>query len=167
MRKFLLTPPQSVVESTCEVCVMHRTVRHLTRHGVAQHFSVQIKVFSKSPVFRWCWGTPRHVAFWDKLLLNALRIQTTHVVCTYQTRYSKHPPFPLLILQAIMIFCGGMAFDAVLLTAYPRSARRHVGRRLQGEVLCRQTLWSRVYVFVVMCLVAARSLSLTSLCSGR
>lgn len=38
--------------------------------------------------------------------------------------------FSLLILQAIMIFCGRLSFHAVLLTAYPRSVRLHVW--LQG-----------------------------------
>lgn len=52
--------------------------------------------------------------------------------------------FPLLILQTIMIFCGGWL---LMLFCWLRShgqADCMFGSWVQGEVLCRQTQWSRI-----------------------
>lgn len=62
--------------------------------------------------------------------------------------------FPLLIWQAIMIFCGGWLLMAFCWLRTHGQADCMFGCRVQGEVLCRQTWWSRVCVFVVMCLPA-------------
>lgn len=70
--------------------------------------------------------------------------------------------FPLLILQAIMIFCGWWLLMPFCWLRTHGQAGCMFGSWVQGEVLRRQTRWSRVYVFVVMSLVAtALSLSLS------
>lgn len=59
--------------------------------------------------------------------------------------------FPLLILQAIMIFCGGRLLMPFLLTAYPTVRPvACLAAGLEEKCLRRQTRWSRVCVFVVM-----------------
>lgn len=53
-----------------------------------------------------------------------------------------------------MIFCGGRLLMPFCWLAYPRSGRLHVWLLgFREEVLRRQTWWSRVCVFVVMCLL--------------
>lgn len=59
--------------------------------------------------------------------------------------------FPLLILQAIMIFCGRLSFHAVLLTAYPRSGRLRVWLRgARRSAAPADLVIPPVCVFVVM-----------------
>jgi len=174
MRKFLLTLPLSVGESTCEVCMMHVAARiNASRNGVTSHFDRVVVTVPNVPSLGRCWGNPNKEAdaFWAIASPKSL-IDPDHTCSLYlPNKTQQTSSFSLLILQAIMIFCRGQLL-------MPFCWLRSHGQT-GGVFGCRGSGRSAVPTdSVIPCLWVCRhasgdrgtlslSVDLTSLCSGR
>lgn len=83
-------------------------------------------------------------AFGAKVSTKSL-INPGHTCSLYLTKeIQQTSSFPLLILQTIMIFCGGWLLMPFCWLRTHGQADCMFGSWVQGEMLCRQTRWSRV-----------------------